>query len=59
MPIILSDQQENKSRLQPHLLFYQNVSVRLIVPTYTYHICILVIHSCFIDCLPLKKFIIN
>jgi hypothetical protein len=51
---VQSDQQENKSRVPPHLLFYRNVSLNLIVP-----ICILAIHSRFIGCLPIEKYIIN
>jgi hypothetical protein len=47
---VRSDQQENKSSVLPHLLFYRNVSVNLIV-----HICILAIHTRFIGCLPLEK----
>jgi hypothetical protein len=43
--IIQSDQQENKSRVLPNLLFYRNVSLSLIVH----------IHSRFIGCLPLEK----
>jgi hypothetical protein len=43
---IQSDQQENKSRVLPHLLFYRNASLSLIV-----HICILALHSRFIGCL--------
>jgi hypothetical protein len=45
-----SDQEENKSRMLPHLLFYRNVSLSLIV-----HICILAIYGRFIGCLPLEK----
>jgi hypothetical protein len=52
--IIQSDQQENKSRVLPHLLFYRNVCLSLIV-----HICIPATHSRFIGCLALKKLIIN
>jgi hypothetical protein len=51
---IQGDQQESKSRVLPHLLFYRNVFLSLIV-----HICILAIHSNFIGCLSLEKFIIN
>jgi hypothetical protein len=47
---IQGDQQENKSRVLPHLLFYRNVCLGLIV-----HICILAIHSRFIGRLPLEK----
>jgi hypothetical protein len=47
---VRSDQQENKSSVLPHFLFYRNVSLSLIV-----HICILAIYSRFIGCLPLEK----
>jgi hypothetical protein len=49
---IQSDQQENKSRVLPHLLFYRNIYLSLIV-----HIP--AIHSRFIGCLCLEKSIIN
>jgi hypothetical protein len=52
--IIQSDQEENKSRVLPHFLFYRNVCLSL-----TVHRCIPAIHSCFIGCLALEKFIIN
>jgi hypothetical protein len=52
--IIQGDQQENKSRMLPHLLFYRNVFLSLIV-----HICILAIHSRFIDYLHLEISIIK
>jgi hypothetical protein len=52
--LVQNDQQENKSRVLPHLLFYRNVSLNLIV-----HICILAIHSRFIGCLSLGKSIIS
>jgi hypothetical protein len=53
---VQSDQQENKSRVLPHFLFYRNVWLSLIV-----HICILAIHSRFIGCLLLSiiKYVIN
>jgi hypothetical protein len=44
----------NKSRVLPHLLFYRNICLSLIV-----HICILAIHSRFIGWLLLEKSIIN
>jgi putative copper export protein len=46
--------QENKSRVLPRLLFYRNICLSLIV-----HMCILVIHSRFIGCLPFEKCIID
>jgi hypothetical protein len=49
---VQSDQQENKSRVPPHFLFYRNVSLNLIVP-----ICILALPSRFIGCLPIEKYI--
>jgi hypothetical protein len=52
--LIQSVQQENKSRVLSHLLFYRNVSLSLIV-----HTCIFAIHSRFIGCLPLEDSIIN
>jgi hypothetical protein len=48
------DQQENKLRMLPYLLFYGNVCLSLIV-----HISILAIHSRFIGCLSFEKFMIN
>jgi hypothetical protein len=51
---VRSDQQENKSSVLPHFLFYRNVSLSLIV-----HICILAIYSRFIGCLPLEKLILS
>jgi hypothetical protein len=45
--IIQSDQEENKSRVLPHFLFYRNVCLSLTV------------HSRFIGCLALEKSIIN
>jgi hypothetical protein len=48
------NQQEKKLKMLPHLLFYRNVFLSLIL-----HICILAIHSNFIDCLPIEKSIIN
>jgi hypothetical protein len=40
---VQSDQQENKSRVLPHLLFYRNVSLSLII----HDVCILAIQSCY------------
>jgi hypothetical protein len=51
---IQGDQQENKSRVLPHLLFYRKVCLSLMV-----HICILAIHCRLISCLPLENSIIN
>jgi hypothetical protein len=48
-----SDQKENKSRVLPHLLIYRNVCHSLGCP-----IIMLLMHSRFIGCLPLKKLLI-
>jgi hypothetical protein len=50
--MLQSDQQENKSRVLPHLLFYRNVCLSLIVHLH------IAIHSRFIGSLPLEKSII-
>jgi hypothetical protein len=48
--IIQSDQQETKSRVLPHLLFYRNVFLSWISRFY-----LLVVDTRFVGCLPLKN----
>jgi hypothetical protein len=50
---IQSDQQESKSRVLPHLLFYRNICRRLIR-----HFYILAVHTRFVGCLPLKNLLL-
>jgi hypothetical protein len=47
---IQSDQQETKSRVLPHLLFYRNVFLSWISPFY-----LLAVDTRFVGCLPLKN----
>jgi hypothetical protein len=49
-PSIQSDQQETKSRVLPHLLFYRNVFLSWISRFY-----LLAVDSRFVGCLPLKN----
>jgi hypothetical protein len=49
---IQSDQQETKSRVLPHLMFYRNVCLIL-----TRHFYILAVHNRFVGCLPQKSII--
>jgi hypothetical protein len=50
---IQSDQQETKSRVLPHLLFYRNVR-RILIR----HFYILAVHTRFVGCLPLKNLLL-
>jgi hypothetical protein len=50
---IQSDQQETKSRVLPHLLFYRNVFLRWISRFY-----LLAVHTRFVGCLPLKNLLL-
>jgi hypothetical protein len=54
MTDIQSDQQETKSRVLPHLLFYRNVFLTWIRRFY-----LLAVHSRFVGCLSLKNLFIN
>jgi hypothetical protein len=48
-----SDQQETKSRVLPHLLFYRNVFLSLISRFY-----LLAVNTRFVGCLPLKNLLL-
>jgi hypothetical protein len=48
-----SDQQETKSRVLPHLLFYRNVFL-----TWIRHFYLLAVHTGFVGCLPLKNLLL-
>jgi hypothetical protein len=50
---IQSDQQETKSRVLPHLLFYRNVFLSLISRFY-----LLAVNTRFVGCLPLKNLLL-
>jgi hypothetical protein len=51
--IIQSDQQETKSRVLPHLLFYRNVFLSWISRFY-----LLAVNTRFVGCLPLKNLLL-
>jgi hypothetical protein len=48
---IQSDQQETKSRVLPHLLFYRNV-----FPSWISRFYLLAVDTRFVGCLPLKNY---
>jgi hypothetical protein len=50
MEVVQSDQQETKSRVLPHLLFYRNVFLSWISRFY-----LLPVDTRFVGCLPLKN----
>jgi hypothetical protein len=48
---VQSDQQETKSRVLPHLLFYRNV-----FPSWISRFYLLAVDTRFVGCLPLKNY---